>query len=74
MHHLRAACTGASWAGPPQPVSQLLVLPLLALMAAPAAATRASAVKVLTMMVGHMPSGLQDNLDPYLQVGVQGSG
>ena len=63
--------TGASWGGAAagEPVSGLLVPHLLALKTHSSASTRAQALAVTNLMAGHMPLGLQNNIDMYTQVG-----
>ena len=62
--------TGASWGGAAagEPVSCLLVPPLLALKSHRSPGTRAQALAVTTLMTGHMPLGLQNNMGIYIQV------
>jgi hypothetical protein len=63
--------TGASWGGGAggEPVSCLLVPPLLTLKSHASPGTRAQALAVTTLMTGHMPLGLQNNVQLYIQVG-----
>ncbi|GLC37773.1 hypothetical protein PLESTB_001475300 [Pleodorina starrii] len=54
-------------AGGGAPASSLVVPPLLRLMQSAAEDVRCAAVACLNLMAPHMPRGLQDNVDSYLQ-------
>jgi hypothetical protein len=62
--------TGASWGGgqEEQPVSCLLVGPLLAVTSHASAKVRAEALAIINLMAPHMPTGLHDQLEVWTQV------
>ncbi|KXZ52849.1 hypothetical protein GPECTOR_8g231 [Gonium pectorale] len=64
---IEAPVTGGPGLGGGVPASSLVVPPLLRLMQSPADEVRRCAVACLNLMVPSMPTGLNDNVDSFLQ-------